>query len=64
MFLHSDDMSKINHMKEHLVHEYGLNILYISQADRSFERALSKCLFDNEDEIDSISSVLYKEKDW
>ncbi len=63
MFLHSDDMLKISHVKERLGHEYGLNIIYISQTDRSFERALSKSLFDNEDEIDSISSICY-EKDW
>jgi len=64
MFLHWNDILKINHIEERLFHEYGLHITYISEIDRSFERALSRCLFDNEDEMDSITCVLNKEKDW
>ncbi len=50
-------------IKDHVYEKYGLIIRSISSIDRSFERALSVCLFGNEDEVDSISYTLSSQRD-
>ena len=58
-----NDILNIDHIGERLFHDYGLHITYMSQIDRSFQTALCRCLFDNEDDMDSITSTLNVEKD-
>jgi hypothetical protein len=58
------DMLDIIPIQNQLAAKYGLVIRPVSNIDRSFERALSICLFENEDEVDSISSTLSSQYDW
>ena len=64
MSAYSFDLGDISYIQERVMNKYGLNIHFINQIDRSFERALSLCLFGNEHEVDSISSTLHNENDW
>lgn len=58
------DLACYNDLKETLLLEYGLIIRLISETSHSFERALSICLFGNEEETESISSTLNSHFDW
>jgi len=59
----SIDALNINDIQERLIKIYGLIVHSVSSIDRSFERALSICLFQTEDEVDSISDTLYRQHD-
>jgi hypothetical protein len=54
----------INNIKKRLIDKYGLNIRSVSQIEYSFERALSICLFDNGDKVDSIAYTIHTQNDW
>ncbi len=58
------DTAYLHDLKESLLYEYGLIIRSISETNRSFERALSICLFGNEEEVDSICHTLDSQHDW
>jgi hypothetical protein len=64
MSIPSIDSLPINNIKKRLLDKYELNVRSVSQIECSFERALSICLFDNEDEVDSIASTLHSQNDW
>lgn len=58
----SIDMLDTKNITDRISSEYGLNIRSISTLlDRSFERALSICLFDNE-EVNSVSYTLNSQR--
>ncbi len=58
------DTTSFNDLEESLIHNYGLVIRPISEMNHSFERALSICLFGNEEEVQSISDTLNGQCDW
>jgi hypothetical protein len=51
-------------IRDRLLLEHGLVIHRTIAKERTFERALSICLFDNENEYDCISSVLDGQAHW
>ena len=58
------DTNQLDALKITLVQQYGLIVHGISNMDCSFERAVSVCLFGNEDEARSISSTLHSQYEW
>ena len=62
-FIDIDD-ENMKYIKYNVLEENGLVLRSISDIDRSFERALSICLFGSEQELQSISSTLCSQYDW
>lgn len=58
------DPTYLKDLRETLLVDYRLIMRLISETNRSFERALSVCLFGNEDEVESISDTLKSHCDW
>ncbi len=58
------DSSDLNQIANGLMEKHGLIVRSISNIDRSFERALSICLFGTEEEVQSISLTLYEQYNW
>ncbi len=63
-FLIDIDVVSLNQIQEQLSINYGLVVRPTSNIDRSFERAMSICLFENEQEVNSISQTLTSQYDW
>lgn len=58
------DEKCLTDLRKSLLLDYGLSICSITATDRTFERALSVCLFGNEEEVESISNTLKSHHDW